>query len=175
MNRNLIASELLKAAKEMASMVILEAKRKRRKKKPLNQERRMKQLMEQKPKKERGEPIPSGGYWDQGRRKPKQKRQDSKSKLRKEYVGSQQLRCNVAPVHRLARAAKELTAGRINTKYNYPTEKKAKMLPRLLSRLKIPAKRLSERDSFSINDEMKVHKIYDKLMDIDHELSRIDM
>jgi hypothetical protein len=67
------------------------------------------------------------------------------------------------------------TAGRINTRYNYPTEKKAKMLPRLLSRLKIPAKRLSERDSFSINDEMKVHKIYDKLMDIDHELSRIDM
>lgn len=66
----------------------MEFEAKRRKKKPLNQERRMKQLMEKKPKKERGEPIPSGGYWDEGRKKPKQKRQDTKKNL-KRYIGSE--------------------------------------------------------------------------------------
>ena len=89
-----------------------EAKRKRRKKKPLNQERRMKKLMEKKPKKERGEPIPSGGYWDEGRKKPKQKRQDSKSKLRKEYVGSRQQDRNKMDRNKIAselvKIAKEL-------------------------------------------------------------------
>jgi hypothetical protein len=75
MNRQHIASELLKAAQEVSGMT---AKRKN-KKKPLNQERRMKQMLEKEPEKTRGKmPPPSRGHKD----KRREKRQDTKRNLR---------------------------------------------------------------------------------------------
>jgi len=71
------------------------------KKKPLNQSRRMKEMMEQKPKKERGVmPPPSRGHKDERR----EKRQDTKRNLRehtsmdRNYIASE-----------LLLAAKEMT------------------------------------------------------------------
>lgn len=64
------------------------------KKKPLNQSRRMKEMMEQKPKKERGVmPPPSRGHKDERR----EKRQDTKRNLRehtsmdRNYIASELL------------------------------------------------------------------------------------
>jgi len=61
------------------------------------------------------------------------------------------------------------------TKYNYPIEQKAKLLPRHLSSLKQTADRLSKKDSFSYNDEAIITKMFDSLVDIMHEIARVNM
>jgi len=68
---------------------------------------------------------------------------------------------------------KPVTAAPVKTKYNYSTEKKAKVMASQLRAVSIVVKRLSKLDSFSHNDEAKVHAIYDRLADITSDLGRI--
>lgn len=58
----------------------------KKKKKPLNRERRIKQILNQEPEKKRGV-MPPPTIRHQDKREKRNKRQDKKQKLRKEYVG----------------------------------------------------------------------------------------
>ena len=77
---------------------------------------------------------------------------------------------NIKIAEDLVKIAKKL----VSTKYNMSVEKKTKLLMKAFKHIKPVVERLSKLESFSHNDEEKVHVIFDKLIDISNELTRID-
>lgn len=75
----------------------------------------------------------------------------------------------------LNEAKKSVGAGLWDTRYNYSTNQKAKLITKKINSIGKIATRLSKLKDFSYNDEAKVHVIFDKLTDIDNEIIRINM
>jgi len=97
----------------------------KRSKKPMNQERRIKEMMNREPKKPRGEPIPQGA---RHKDKRDEKRQDTKRKM-KEYTSAER---------DLLVLARELIAGQVKIDgHNFSSADMKKAILKVLSGLNI--------------------------------------